>query len=76
MARRIVLTDYAWSDTDIERGVLEAAGFELVSGPAIAGTASDVEALVAAHDLLGAGVRRRRPIPVRPEDHRAAGRRS
>jgi D-3-phosphoglycerate dehydrogenase len=50
MDRRIVLTDYAWSDTDIERGVLEAAGFELVSGPAVAGTASDVEALVAAHD--------------------------
>ncbi len=50
MARRIVLTDYAWPDTDIERGVLEAAGFELVAGPAIAGTADDVAALVAAHD--------------------------
>jgi len=50
MARRVVLTDHAWPDTDIERGVLEAAGFELVAGPAIAGTADDVEALVVAHD--------------------------
>ena len=48
--RRVVLTDHAWPDTDIERGVLEAAGFELVAGPAIAGAAGDVEALVAAHD--------------------------
>jgi len=50
MARRVVLTDHAWPDTDIERGVLEAAGFELVAGPAIAGTAEEVAALVAAHD--------------------------
>ncbi len=50
MTRRVVLTDHAWPAMDIERGVLEAAGFELVAGPAIAGTADDVEALVAAHD--------------------------
>ena len=50
MARRIVLTDHAWPDTEIERGVLEAAGFELVAGSASAGTADDVAALVAAHD--------------------------
>jgi len=50
MTRRVVLTDHAWPDTGIERGVLEAAGFELVAGPAIAGAAGDVEALVAAHD--------------------------
>ena len=33
MARRVVLTDYAWPDTATERGVLEAAGLELVVGP-------------------------------------------
>ena len=46
MAHRVILTDYAWPDTDIERGVLEAAGFELVAGPAVAGTADEIAALV------------------------------
>ncbi len=50
MARRVVLTDYAWPDTAIERGVIEAAGLEFVAGPAVAGTAADVAALVATHD--------------------------
>ena len=50
MADRVVLTDYAWPDTAIERGVLEAAGLELVVGPATAGTAEEVAALVKAHD--------------------------
>ena len=50
MASRVVLTDRAWADTDIERGVLEAAGLELVTGPAIAGTADEVATLVRAHD--------------------------
>ena len=50
MADRVVLTDYAWPDTAIERGVIEAAGLELVVGPATAGTAEEVAALVKAHD--------------------------
>ena len=50
MAQRVVLTDYAWPDTEIERGILEAAGLELVAGPAVAGTADEVAALVEAHD--------------------------
>lgn len=50
MTRRVVLTDHAWPDTVIERTVLEAAGLELVAGPAVAGTAEEVAALVAAHD--------------------------
>ena len=50
MADRVVLTDYAWPDTAIERGVLEAAGLELVAGPATAGTADEVAALVQVHD--------------------------
>ena len=52
MARRVVLTDYAWPDTAIERGVIEAAGLELVVGPAVAGPAEEVEALVKAHDPM------------------------
>ena len=50
MARQVILTDHAWPDTVIERGILEAAGFELVAGPAVAGTAAQVAELVAAHD--------------------------
>ena len=50
MVHRVVLTDYAWPDTAIERGVLEAAGLELVAGPATAGTADEVAALIQAHD--------------------------
>ena len=50
MADRVVLTDYAWPDTAIERGVIEAAGLELVVGPATAGTAEEVAALVKAND--------------------------
>ena len=46
----VVLTDYAWPDTDIERGVIEAAGHRLVAGPATPGSAEDIAALVAAHD--------------------------
>jgi D-3-phosphoglycerate dehydrogenase len=48
--RRVLLTDHPWPDLDIERSILEGAGLELVAGPVKAGTAEEVEALVAEHD--------------------------
>ena len=50
MAPRVVLTDRAWPDVAVEQGVLDAAGFELVAGPAVAGTAAEIEALIEAND--------------------------
>ncbi len=46
----VLLTDYAWPDDRIERAVIERAGHRLVSGPSTPLTATDIEALVAAHD--------------------------
>ena len=31
--KTVLLTDYAWPDLDLERSLLEGAGFELVAGP-------------------------------------------
>ncbi len=45
----VLLTDRAWPDDSVERDIIEAAGFALVSGPAKAGSAADVEALVRLH---------------------------
>ena len=47
---KVLLTDHPWPDLDVERGVLEAAGFELLAGPVEAGSASEVEALVRESD--------------------------
>ena len=30
----VFITDYAWPDTEVERQVIEGAGFRLVAGPA------------------------------------------
>lgn len=45
---RVFLTDYPWPDCDIERGVIEAAGFDLVTGPREAAPASEIDRLAAA----------------------------
>lgn len=45
--RGVLLTDHPWCDLDIERSIIEAAGFRLVAGPEVAGTPAEVEALVA-----------------------------
>ena len=50
MTQRVVLTDHAWPDVEIERVTLEAAGLELVAGPATAGSAAEIEALIKIHD--------------------------
>ena len=49
---RVVLTDHPWIDLQIERGIIEAAGFELVAGPVAAPDAAFVEAMVAQADPL------------------------
>jgi len=48
-APTVLLTDRAWPDDSIEREVVEAAGFRLVSGPADPGSAEVIEGLVEEH---------------------------
>ena len=48
----VVLTDYPWPDLETERAILGAAGLTLVAGPGRAGSAEDIEALVASCDPL------------------------
>jgi D-3-phosphoglycerate dehydrogenase len=48
----ILLTDYPWPDLDIERGLIEAAGFQLVAGPSVASNAAAIETLVAKHNPI------------------------
>lgn len=43
----ILLTDHPWPDLDIETSIVEGAGYRLVVGPEVAGTATEVEQLVA-----------------------------
>ena len=47
---RVVLTDHPWTDLDLERAIIEGAGFELVAGPVSAPAANRVEELVASAD--------------------------
>jgi D-3-phosphoglycerate dehydrogenase len=42
----VLLTDHPWPDLDIEASILEGAGYRLVAGPEMAGTAAEVESLV------------------------------
>lgn len=48
-AATVLVTDHAWPDLDIERGVLESAGMRLVAGPAQAAEAAHIAALVREH---------------------------
>lgn len=52
MHRSVLLTDHPWPDIEIERDLIEAAGYELVGGPIEAPAAAVVEALVAQHDPI------------------------
>ena len=45
----VLVTDFAWTNLEIERGIIEAAGFKLVSGPAEALPADEIAALAAEH---------------------------
>lgn len=46
---KVLITDRAWPDLDIERAVIEGAGFELVAGPATALPAPEIARLTAEH---------------------------
>jgi D-3-phosphoglycerate dehydrogenase len=50
--RSVVLTDHPWPDLRIEHSVLCAAGYTLVVGPEVAGTAQEVEMLVRQADPI------------------------
>lgn len=45
----VLLTDYAWPDDAIERRIVEAAGFALVSGPSTPAPVAEIDALAARH---------------------------
>lgn len=49
---KVLITDYPWPDLDIERGIVEAAGYELVAGPSVASDAAAIESLVAEHNPI------------------------
>lgn len=49
----VLLTDRAWPDDHIEREVLAAGGFRLVTGPPAAGSTDAINALVADHQPDG-----------------------
>ena len=49
MTQTVLLTDYAWPDDRVERGIIEAAGMRLVCGPASPLPASAIEALAREH---------------------------
>lgn len=45
----VLLTDYAWPDVAIEAGLIESAGFRLVTGPANPAAAQVIASLAAEH---------------------------
>jgi len=49
----VFITDYAWPDVEIERKVIEGAGFRLVAGPANPASAATIEGLVEEHQPAG-----------------------
>jgi len=49
----VFITDYAWPDVEIERRVIEGAGFRLAAGPAAPASAAEIESLVAKHQPVG-----------------------
>lgn len=49
MKKKVLLTDYAWPNLDLEHARFEAAGLALVAGPRAALPAAGINALAAAH---------------------------
>ena len=45
--KTVLLTDYAWPDIALERGIIEGAGFRLVAGPSSPLPAEQIDALAA-----------------------------
>jgi D-3-phosphoglycerate dehydrogenase / 2-oxoglutarate reductase len=48
-ASTVLITDHAWPDLDIERAVLEGAGYRVVAGPAAPASATAIAALSREH---------------------------
>jgi lactate dehydrogenase-like 2-hydroxyacid dehydrogenase len=49
MNSTVLLTDYAWPDDSVERGIVEGAGMRLISGPAKPSSAEAIAALSREH---------------------------
>lgn len=52
-APTVFITDYAWPDIEIERTVIEDAGYRLEAGPAAPASAAEIEALVEKYQPAG-----------------------
>jgi D-3-phosphoglycerate dehydrogenase / 2-oxoglutarate reductase len=48
----VLITDHPWPDVDVERALIEAAGYHLVVGPQQTPPAATVEALIREHDPI------------------------
>jgi D-3-phosphoglycerate dehydrogenase len=46
----VLMTDHPWADVDIERGLIEGAGYRLVTGGVQAGSPAEIESLVKDYD--------------------------
>lgn len=70
----VLMTDRAWPDDAIERGVIEAAGFGFVTGPPEAPSAADIEQTISQHQpaaimtcwgqVSAAAIRSAKPLKV------------
>ncbi|MEJ0084983.1 MAG: C-terminal binding protein [Pseudomonadota bacterium] len=49
MTANVLITDYAWPNLDIERRIIESAGFSVVAGPSSPASAQTIGALVEIH---------------------------
>jgi D-3-phosphoglycerate dehydrogenase / 2-oxoglutarate reductase len=45
----VLITDHAWPDLEIERAVIEGAGFRVVAGPAVPASAATIASLAREH---------------------------
>jgi len=45
----VLITDYAWPDLEIERAVIEGAGFRMAAGPAVPASAEAIASLAQEH---------------------------
>ena len=49
LSQTVLLTDYAWADVEIERGIIESAGFKLISGDSSPASAEIIAQMVRDH---------------------------
>jgi len=45
----VLLTDYAWPDAEVERGIIESAGYRFITGPSAPAPETDIDELVSEH---------------------------